>query len=631
MTKKIASCVIDFGSSNSGCSYIPSANKYANPLFVHSDAHYSKDNTWFFIKADFLNQVRNSYNSLKDEDFKIKSVKFSETQNPNIIWGRKTIHHFLKENSVNGKNEWLEFSKFKMKLYKGEYEIKGRDEQNYPIETIITIFLRILKIECIHEVCKHTVGKRSVDCEEINWGVTIPSIWKPEHKDIMRKIAKKVFTNDTVLLSEPEGALMCSAIVQRNNDEPFVFKAGRTSVVVDLGGGTTDISLVREVQKAEGIHKFEEIISADGRAAGGNDIDDAFWNYLERYITKDLKDAEGKLYATNPNLDEILLGKYKKDYPSEWMIMEDEWFKLKHGETFDFAFNFTPKYKDWLLKENHLAVADRVSCLRQNGCLFDEDDLYQQVFEPTFNQITEKVLETIDRCIDKKIKIDTVSFAGGLSLDENLITKLKSAINKRINILPSNYRTMSGMWASGAILHGAGYLLVNTDLLDRIARRTYLFSVLIDSNNFNSKVHLDYLELEKFIDIETIEKAKQEQESYKSTTSSGKILYLVPICIKDKLACNGLIPLTKSEEGQTSVRTEIYSTDTFVLYPSKNNKDLIFEGEIEYDFKTTFEKLEAEINVNEAQVSGELVFILKDVDGKIIGKQHLKDAVQIGI
>jgi len=206
----ISAIAVDFGSTTSGCCRISSFGSngdltYAPPAFLHDIGNYAKDNSWFYIEPSFLEQLRTNYNSLSDDDFRIESKIFTNTSNPNIIWGRDAIKHHAQ--FIND-NNWVAFKRFKIMLYSGEDNYIGID---FPLLTIIKTFLRILKIECLALESRRM--ERPVSADEILWGVTIPSIWSEGNKRVLFDIAHEVFTPLTRILSEPELPLVYSLLV----------------------------------------------------------------------------------------------------------------------------------------------------------------------------------------------------------------------------------------------------------------------------------------------------------------------------------------------------------------------------------------------------------------------------------
>ena len=130
-----------------------------------------------------------------------------------------------------------------------------------------------MKIECL-ELESKRLG-RNVKAEEILWGVTIPSIWTDENKRVMVSLAHEVFTPQTRILSEPEGPLVYSLLMSSSQGR-VEYQDNRITFVADMGGGTTDICLMKECLKNDGSWQVEMVANTDGQAAGGNDIDNDF-------------------------------------------------------------------------------------------------------------------------------------------------------------------------------------------------------------------------------------------------------------------------------------------------------------------------------------------------------------------
>ena len=241
----ISAITIDFGSTNSGCARIEleqgKQSDYKLPIFLQGSQYYAKDDTWFFVSPSFWKRILKEYEKLSDEDFRIRSRVLPQTEQPTVIWGRQ---HIKANADMIEKEGWIGFRHFKMNLYHHEdYKIGA---QRVPIKEVVRLFLRILKIECL--AFEKDRRHRLVSREEIQWGVTIPTIWRDAEKALMTEVASDVFGNHVRILSEPEGPIL-SELLHSQGDGKFTLKLGRVSLVADLGGGTTDITLLEEVSE----------------------------------------------------------------------------------------------------------------------------------------------------------------------------------------------------------------------------------------------------------------------------------------------------------------------------------------------------------------------------------------------
>ncbi len=247
--------VVDFGSTNSGCARLDlgqGSTNYCEPIFIQGNQTYAKDNTWFFVRPDFWGRVISDYGQLTDSDFRILSREMPYTKEPNIVWGRQHIRAMADTIEEEG---WIGFKYFKMNLYLNKNCEVGNQE--VPIKEVVRLFLRILKIECLD--CEKGRRNREVLSEEIQWGVTIPTIWGDRERKVMTEVASEVFGSHVRVLSEPEGPVL-SGLIHSTGDGIFSLKKGRVNLVVDLGGGTTDITLLEETSDdAAYFHHLEQL------------------------------------------------------------------------------------------------------------------------------------------------------------------------------------------------------------------------------------------------------------------------------------------------------------------------------------------------------------------------------------
>lgn len=272
----VAAISIDFGSTNTGCAGIHSSEnggkiEYRTPEFFYHTGNYAKDNTWFFVKPDFLQKIKNDFKGVRDEDFSIESI-VSHPDNPNIIWGRKPIKQFSSLIKTEG---WIQFRWLKMDFLHGT----SYSSDCLSIEQAIKLFFRILKIERLKAESARL--KRKVSADEILWGVTIPSVLSTEQKQIMLSVVKDILSPDARILSEPEGPMVSSFVHGGKSFDGY--QDGRVSLVIDCGGGTTDICLMQENTKGKK-PIVDMIAHTEGSVAGGNDVDNAFYIYFLRKI-----------------------------------------------------------------------------------------------------------------------------------------------------------------------------------------------------------------------------------------------------------------------------------------------------------------------------------------------------------
>ncbi len=605
----ISAIAVDFGSTNSGCARIVSFDengklKYDTPHLVHSTGTYAKDNTWFYIEPSFLDRVISNYDSLSDSDFKIESPVI-HTSTPNIIWGRKTIKEFA---DMLVSEKWVSFKNFKMLLRDGANDAM----LDFPLVTIIKIFLRVIKIECLY-LESNKLG-RNVAVDEIQWGLTIPAIWNDQSKRIMRDCAHSVFSRTTRILSEPEGPLVAN-LLNSGEGGKVEYKAGRTSLVIDMGGGTTDICLMKEVKQSDGNYKLEMVANTDGSAAGGNDVDLHFYIHMLRFISKGKMSDAGVAYDSLD--DETLLRDAFDGFKAKiksFMDFEENWMKLKSqadlGKRATCDFTFTKDYRLWLSENGHKQLADNVKEMLVDGCEFPSAPFVEHVLTPTFKKICDKVKEIITSNKDRAT-FDNIILAGGMSKNQSLNVMVKQTIRELLGEAGvSAIREAPGLFAGSAVMTGACFLLVNRGFIERIAKRNYYYDCRVA--NITSCLHEDYATLGMQLARGVINSIRDDEDSlgYTKTERSDSVI-LRPIVLKGHII-HPYHRTLSTGTNQSHVNVEIFSSDgRVIIYANDKNPNLTKEGEIDKDCKENTD-YDLEVDLNEAQISDEVHYIFKE-------------------
>ena len=100
------------------------------------------------------------------------------------------------------------------------------------------------------------------------------------------------------------------------------------------------------------------VVNSDGSAAGGNDIDEAFYLYMLRDLTRDLKTDAGEAYDSLSDFDlrEAILTPYFANIDNR-ILMEDAWLRIKNSRDIhslpSVPFSFEASLRRWLLDNGH--------------------------------------------------------------------------------------------------------------------------------------------------------------------------------------------------------------------------------------------------------------------------------------
>lgn len=625
--KEISAIVVDFGSTNSGCCRVCSHDAegnlvFSNPEFLQNIGSYAKDNTWFYVEPSFLERIRTEYDALADDDFRIESRIMPNTDNPNIIWGREAIKRHSKKIMDE---HWVSFKRFKMMLY---YENENYAGLDFPLLLIIKTYLRILKLECLALESKR-LG-REVTAEEILWGLTIPSIWTDDNKRVMVNLAHEVFTPQARILSEPEGPLVYSLLMSGSQGK-VQYQDGRITFVADMGGGTTDICLMKESLKENGKWQVEMVANTDGQAAGGNDIDNNFITFLLRKISQGQVSDNGVSYdsLSDEDLYEVLFDGFQTN-EGDFIEFEDNWYMLKNRPDLpnltECPFTFTKDYRKWLLANGHNAVANIVGEYMMDGCFFSAEEFNEKVFAPTFNKICSKIREILQANKDN-VNIDRVVLAGGMSCNELINSKVRNTIEEILGS-SSMIADMGPLMTGGAIAAGACYLLLNEEFVVRLARRNFYYDLFTDV--VSSYLKEKYSEFGIMLKIGEINAMMDDESQYEISGLGRGQLILGPIAVKDMLVKKYVNDNLSSNQDQTSLNVEFYSSDEMVIYANKENPKLEVVTKAEFACKPDT-RYELEVDFNEAQVSNALRYVLREYETKeVVSEGYLNDAIKQG-
>ncbi|KAH3736877.1 hypothetical protein DPMN_043452 [Dreissena polymorpha] len=152
--------------------------------------------------------------------------------------------------------------------------------------TVFSLCIRYM-VEDMTAMYKQQVS--GMDPKNIHWVLTVPAIWDDAAKQFMRHAAEEagISGSNLSIALEPEAASIYCRQLPVHVDEQgrfSRFQTGTKYVVLDAGGGTIDIT-VHEI--CDGGH-LKELYKATGGAWGGTVVDNAFLDFIETLIGKDM-------------------------------------------------------------------------------------------------------------------------------------------------------------------------------------------------------------------------------------------------------------------------------------------------------------------------------------------------------
>lgn len=519
--------VIDFGTSNTGClfEYYREGKRAEGYLLDRMPANrpdYAKQPTFLLIKRDELKKLYNDDKKLQLDRINLK--------NGNILIGCEAEEFLLDIEEKGESDKWIAFDKIKMNLYNPNCnEVVSSDGEKYNLIDIIAIYIKVLKEKCMNYLSSkcHTYSDN-----QVQWVVTIPAVWDNIAKKKMEMVNRMVFDKDISKVLEPEGAAVHICF-----QKSMEMQVGKKFLVVDCGGGTTDIVGLTIKQDFHGKTYTEECLQS-GIPTAGTNIDDDFWRFFAELLCENTSWKEDMPSAEKYN--KLVRDCFCKE-PRIKLLMKRYWFNIKH--TFDTMLesgilktDVPEDYKAWLWEKYPEIYQKNIKGIKFQLDI-ERKKLIDKVFVPTVDKIANVTLEAIHKLEKEGNNFDYVFLTGGTSSIGILSTKLRKEIG--INKLYyadecSNSRFPRG----GTILYGAAYMHINDILLLRKSKLYYYITLAHELPNKSIDDMLELLKGEYFMsDYAARQLLDSERQYFEPFYENGKWWcdFLRPICRKDEM------------------------------------------------------------------------------------------------
>lgn len=120
--------------------------------------------------------------------------------------------------------------------------------------------------------------------------ITVPASFDPAARELTVEAARSIGLGQAILLEEPQAALY-SWIEQTQGEWRKQAKTGDVILVIDVGGGTTDLSLIAVTEK-DGVLDLTRVAVGDHILLGGDNMDLALAYTVKAKLEKDGKRLE---------------------------------------------------------------------------------------------------------------------------------------------------------------------------------------------------------------------------------------------------------------------------------------------------------------------------------------------------
>ncbi|XP_033751160.1 heat shock 70 kDa protein 12A-like [Pecten maximus] len=272
--------------------------------------------------------------------------------------------------------------------------------------------------------------------KDVRWVITVPAVWTDQAKQIMRECAIEAgIPNDALSLAyEPEvAALFCKQIPvdQVSGANRNIFQEGDGIMVVDLGGGTADIT----VQEVSG-NKMRSTFTVSGGPWGGARVNAAFMSFLIETFGKEV----------------IRRLKRKEPWDFLELIRDFEVKKrntdiLKEGK--DLSIRLPLGLHKLYKKINGKGFENSADCVTlKKDKMHIKPFKFDSFFRETISNITEHLKSLLD---GNKISVATILLVGGFSECKLVSDAIKEVFPRHHVVIPME----SGLSVlKGAVLYG---------------------------------------------------------------------------------------------------------------------------------------------------------------------------------
>ena len=230
-----------------------------------------------------------------ERDFPEGSLELPWDDTPNVIigemarreWSRagyKVVHSaksWLCHNSVDPKESILPFKS----VLDAEKKVSAFEATR--------LILGHIKDSWNHDV---SVGVLDSLLEEQSIVITIPASFDPAARDATLEAARSIGLQNVLLLEEPQSALY-SWIESQGDNWRENLEVGKSILVCDIGGGTTDFSLMKTVDE-EGTLGFKRIAVGNHILLGGDNMDLALSHILRAKLKESGQTPDEKQFSS---------------------------------------------------------------------------------------------------------------------------------------------------------------------------------------------------------------------------------------------------------------------------------------------------------------------------------------------
>ncbi|XP_062603211.1 heat shock 70 kDa protein 12A-like [Saccostrea cucullata] len=389
--------------------------------------------------------------------------------------GYDAEYHYINFLSEDERQEWFYFQHFKMRLYDQKisrdlvlHDVKGKPQKALKIFSSIIKGLKDDFTTRLKERISN-FGGDSID-EDIHWVITVPAIWDEKAKQFMRVAAQKAgILNDKLSIAlEPEAAaLYCRYLPVERLTRPEdldgksklkTFSPGAKYLIVDLGGGTVDITAHEILPNGA----LQEVMAASGGNWGSLAINEEFVKYLEN--------------LTVPGITEIIRREHPDDLLSFMSAFENK-KRVFSKEDERVILQVPQSFRDIMSEklgkspESHVEEINKTQEVKfQRDKMYIYNEAFTNLLKGTIEKIILHVLAILE---SHHLHVESIVLVGGFAESDLLKSTFRTSFPDTRIIVPEDPVL--------AVLKGAVLFGRNPQVLQaRVCRYTYGVCTTVD-------------------------------------------------------------------------------------------------------------------------------------------------------
>jgi molecular chaperone DnaK (HSP70) len=182
----------------------------------------------------------------------------------------------------------------------------------------------------IRDAWNYSMAKKNPELafEEQEIILTVPASFDEISRSLTCEAAQKAGIRHLTLIEEPQAAFY--SWISQHKEQFNQFTPGEIILVCDVGGGTTDFSIIKVIEK-DGAIGFQRIAVGDHLLLGGDNIDRAIAHHLEKKFSQDLSIEQWLQLLHQSRLLKEKILEDNKEHPAEKIIIQGKGSSFVQG------------------------------------------------------------------------------------------------------------------------------------------------------------------------------------------------------------------------------------------------------------------------------------------------------------